>query len=186
MVRTTKPANDKKNKGGRPTKYDPSMCETVIEVMAGENGHQQGGLKVHVAAELGICEDTLYRWIKRYPEFSEAIKIGTTMSKAWWVDKVRKFVHNPRGETFNLGGWQWIMMNCFGWTSNKADNRERKEETITHKMSFEVEDLSTDELRVLHRVLGQYLSSRTGEPVGKDRPGAGAAQHGGTKSSTIH
>ena len=43
---------------GRPTKYDPKMCETVVYEMS------RGCSKCEVAAALGICEDTLYDWLK--------------------------------------------------------------------------------------------------------------------------
>ena len=70
---------------GRPTKYTQSMCDIVTEEMA------KGASQCEVSASLGICEDTLYEWKKdeKKPEFAEAIKRGSELSKAWWLKKGR-------------------------------------------------------------------------------------------------
>lgn len=100
---------------GRPTKYNPEMCQTVIEEMS------QGASKCEVAAALGICEDTLYTWLKD-PEkkiFSEAIRIGSSLSKAWWLKKGRV---NLDTKEFNSTCWYMNMKNRHGWT----DKQEHK------------------------------------------------------------
>ena len=43
---------------GRPSKYDPAMCEIVVDLMS------QGYAKVEVAVALGISRDTLDAWSK--------------------------------------------------------------------------------------------------------------------------
>ena len=53
---------------GRPTKYDPSYCDTVIRMGA------QGITKAGMALELGITKSTLWLWTKEHPEFSNAMK----------------------------------------------------------------------------------------------------------------
>lgn len=54
--------------GGRPTKYDPSFCDTIIEL------GREGKTKAHMAIDLNVSEDTIYEWLKVHPEFSEAMK----------------------------------------------------------------------------------------------------------------
>ena len=51
------------NKVGRPTKYKPQMCETVIDLM------KDGASLDEVRGELDISKDTLYRWKEDYEDF---------------------------------------------------------------------------------------------------------------------
>lgn len=66
--------------GGRPTLYDPAMCETVIEL------GKQGKSKTYMAGALGINKDTLYAWEKQHPEFSDALTRAMIFSQQWWED----------------------------------------------------------------------------------------------------
>lgn len=55
---------------GRPTDYDPSICETARKVAL------LGATDVEIADILDIATSTLYLWKVMHPEFSEAIKAG--------------------------------------------------------------------------------------------------------------
>jgi hypothetical protein len=55
---------------GRPSKYRPWMIQRARELTAG------GCTPFQVAKGIGISEVTLYEWRGRYPEFSEALRIG--------------------------------------------------------------------------------------------------------------
>jgi len=72
-----------KHPGGRPTKYDPAMCEIVIQCGA------EGKTLVGMADALNIHRDTLHEWRKSNPEFSDAIKFGLMKSQAWWEETGR-------------------------------------------------------------------------------------------------
>jgi len=39
-----------------------------------------------MAAEIGVSKDTLYRWVKEFPEFSDAVSLAVTFSQQWWED----------------------------------------------------------------------------------------------------
>ena len=103
---------------GRPTKYKPEMCETVIELM------KEGASQYEVLATLGISEDTFYRWKKDNEEFSESIKRGSQLSQAWWERKGRISLDDRQ---FNSTLWYMNMKNRFKW----ADKQEVKNEGIT-------------------------------------------------------
>ena len=103
---------------GRPTKYKPEMCETVIELM------KEGASQYEVLATLGISEDTFYRWKKENEEFSETIKRGIQLSQAWWERKGRISLDDRQ---FNSTLWYMNMKNRFKW----ADKQEVKNEGIT-------------------------------------------------------
>lgn len=101
---------------GRPSKYKPEMIDTVIGLMS------EGASKYEVAAEIGIHYDTLTQW--QNPEspqyikdFSDAIKKGESLSRAWWERNGRKNLENKE---FNYTGWYMNMKNRFKW----ADKQE--------------------------------------------------------------
>jgi len=64
----------------RPTSYKPEFCEVVVR--AGKRGKSKTGM----AAEIGVSKDTLYRWVKEFPEFSDAVSLAVTFSQQWWED----------------------------------------------------------------------------------------------------
>lgn len=100
-------AKDTKSKGGRPSKYRPDMCETVIEM------GKQGASKAQIASELGIHIDTIYDWDadESKPEFSEALKLAMTHSQAWWENLGRDGI--SQGQRFNATAFIFQMKNRF-------------------------------------------------------------------------
>ncbi len=98
---------------GRPTKYRPEMCEKVIEFMA------QGYSKEATAAHLEISKDTLYAYIEKYPEFSDAVKEGEIKSRLFWE---KLGIDGVKGEIqgFNATTWIFNMKNRHGWQDKQA------------------------------------------------------------------
>jgi hypothetical protein len=61
----------KKNKGGRPTKYDPKFDEMAYELC------KWGGLDDKKLAKVfKVSEETINVWKHRYPEFLKSLKKG--------------------------------------------------------------------------------------------------------------
>jgi transposase-like protein len=114
MFNKKKKAADPVAKGGRPTKYEPSMCAKAEQIM------MDGASKVEVAAALGICKNTLFEWIKLHPEFSDSIKRGEALSQAWWERKTRLMGEQPAGKN-NAAIVIFRMKNMF------EDYREKRE-----------------------------------------------------------
>lgn len=55
---------------GRPSTYNKALCNEVINLMA-------EGLSLTAAmAELGYHRQTAYDWQEKFPEFSDAVKVG--------------------------------------------------------------------------------------------------------------
>lgn len=101
---------------GAPTKYDPSMCETVTTLMT------EGASKVEVCAELGISYETFLQWQDPEgdyykEEFSESVKRGNKLSEAWWLKKGRVNLENTK---FSATLWYMNMKNRHGW-KDKTD-----------------------------------------------------------------
>ena len=86
-------------------------------------------------ADLGIWEDTFYRWVKEIPKFTEAVKIGTQLSRMWWERQGRLSL---RDKDFNHGLWYMNMKNRFGWTDRYEGNLTRDE-----TLKVEVEYVNT-------------------------------------------
>lgn len=102
---------------GRPTDYDPSYCDMLIEHL------KQGYSFESFAADVDVCKDTLYEWIKAHPEFSDAKKRGTAKSQKWWEKKsIDHLIISKDGDRLDTGNWIFNMRNRFGW-------RDRPEET---------------------------------------------------------
>ena len=91
-------------KVGRPSKYDPSFCDLVIELGA------QGKSKTQIAANLGIDRDTLTEWAKLHPEFSGAVKRAKQLAQAWWEDAGQM---NMTRKGFNQVAFIFQMKNRF-------------------------------------------------------------------------
>ena len=82
---------------GRPSKYDESFCDQVIDL------GKQGLSITQIAFELDIHKDTLYDWKKTKPEFSDAIKKARDYAQGFWENALRTAAlgMNPEGVTPN-------------------------------------------------------------------------------------
>jgi hypothetical protein len=99
---------------GRPTKYDPAMCETVIHLGV------LGKSRCQIAASLGVAMSTLQLWEKQHSAFSAALQESRDLSQCWWEDEAQKSLHDP---TMQTGLWYANMKNRFGW-------RDKTESTV--------------------------------------------------------
>lgn len=92
--------------GGRPTKYKPEYCEFVENLML------EGASITEIAYELRISKPTIYEWIEKYPEFSNAINGGRDFAEGYWMKEGRINIHNKE---FNSTLFYMNMKNRFGW-----------------------------------------------------------------------
>jgi hypothetical protein len=64
---------------GRPSKYDPSYCDRVIEM--GKEGYSV----VEMAADIGVHRETLEKeWPAHHEDFSASFAHARQLSQAWW------------------------------------------------------------------------------------------------------
>ena len=71
----------KAKKAGRPTNYQPWMCDKIIEIAS------KGGHRAQMIVALGIRSDTtLDTWCDKYPEFKEAYALSKIYSQAFYED----------------------------------------------------------------------------------------------------
>jgi hypothetical protein len=66
---------------GRPTDYRPEFCEQVIEF------GREGKSYTQIAARLDVAKSTLYLWMERHPDFSDAMTRARDLAQSWFEDK---------------------------------------------------------------------------------------------------
>ena len=111
--------------GGRPTDYKPEYCEKLIEWS--KDGHSL----VWIGSQLDVTRETLYEWGRVHPEFSDAMNVGRAHCQAWWEQKGRDGLADPR---FNAALWSKNMGPRF-----KQDWSEKSQLEITGKDGGPVE-----------------------------------------------
>jgi hypothetical protein len=68
---------------GRPSDYDPSYCERIVEHMA------DGASVASFAAEIDISRATINVWMEKHPEFKEAVMRAKAKAASWWEQRAR-------------------------------------------------------------------------------------------------
>ena len=99
---------------GRPSKYDPAMCETVIE--AGS----QGMTLAEMADAIGVDRATVKNWMEEHEEFFRAVKSGLDKAQAWWERKGREATFGAI-DGYNATSYIFQMKNRFkeDWADTK-------------------------------------------------------------------
>lgn len=65
-----------KKKEGRPTKFDPSMCDLARKYCL------LGATNPELAEFFEVAESTISKWLAEIPQFSEAVKSGRAQADA--------------------------------------------------------------------------------------------------------
>ena len=108
----------------RPTDYQPSYCEDVIEL------GKAGKSKAQMAAHFDVSRQTIDNWAAANPEFLEALTRAMAHCQAWWEDQGQTGLVTPQGVTFNSAVWKKSVEARF-----REDYTERQEQTITAKVA---------------------------------------------------
>jgi hypothetical protein len=91
-------SDTEKHPGGRPTAYDPSFCERVIELgKCGKSLEQIG-------AELGVTYRTLVNWRDSHEEFFHALEEAKIQEMVWWENQGQAYMlEHPGSPKLNAG-----------------------------------------------------------------------------------
>lgn len=94
--------------GGRPTLYDPSLCDEVIK-------HGKQGLSIQqMSAEMNLSLRVLYKWRDEHPEFMHALEEAQDLEMAWWENQARLYmVEHKDSARLNTGLWSRSMAARF-------------------------------------------------------------------------
>jgi len=96
------------NPVGRPSKYDPSYNEKVIELGKLGKSFEQ------MASILGIGITTLKRWREEHEEFRASLEDAHGFAQTWWEDMAQSYlVESKDTEKLNTGLWSRSMAARF-------------------------------------------------------------------------
>lgn len=117
---TTKKANPKNQ-----SKYDPAMCQRMIEL--GKLGSSQKMMW----SELGISKSTAETYCKKYPEFAEALDLALVHAQAYWE---RELLANIDNKNFNSRLAEIALRGQF-----QQDYRESRDTKIEAKIEAKID-----------------------------------------------
>lgn len=106
---------------GRPTLYDPKYCEMLI-------AHCEQGLSFETfAGVLRVNPDTLYEWVKKHSEFSEAKKIATVLRNLLVEKCYVESTLKPMKHKYNTAQMIYWTKNTLKW-SDKVELEQAPQE----------------------------------------------------------
>jgi DNA-binding transcriptional regulator YiaG len=141
-------------KRGRPTEYDPAMCEQVRDL------GEQGKSKAQIARTLGRSRQTLENWAKSHPEFMDALKDARELELAWWEDKGQEGL---TADKFNATAFIFQVKNRF-----RDDYADVTKTELTGKDGGAIETKETSDLEMARRVafmLGKAVATVAKAPA---------------------
>jgi len=101
------PAQEPK-KRGRPTKYDPALCEKVVEL------GKLGRSRTAIAVELGIGVSNIPNWEQEHPEFLRAMQEAQGEAKKYYEALAEAhMVDIPQGPKLNTQLFKFIVQARF-------------------------------------------------------------------------
>lgn len=130
---------------GRPSKYEPSCCETVIEL------GKAGKSVAQMCAHFDISRQTIDNWAEAHPEFLEALSRAKMHAQSWWEEQG---VSGMTADKFNAAVWKKSMEARF-----REDYTERHE--VDHSGKIETTE---NDPRQLSRAILAVLSEAAIEP----------------------
>ena len=71
---------------GRPTLFDLSYCDKVVELGALGKSLEQ------ISSNLGVSCRVLYDWRDKYPEFLRALEQAKEAEQTWWEDQAQAYM----------------------------------------------------------------------------------------------
>lgn len=113
---------------GRPSSYDPSFCERVIEY------GRAGKSRAWIAAELMCTRQTLHNWEAAHPEFLDAMSLSNVLAQKWWEDAGQEGMQKPG---FNGPVYGKSMAARFpdDWRDNsKVEHSGRVDSSVEHSL----------------------------------------------------
>ena len=106
-------------KTGRPTTYDPSYCDKVVELGKVGKSFEQ------MSAELDVSYRTLCNWRDTHEEFFHALSDAQVLSQSWWENQAQAYMlEHPGSPKLNTGLWSRSMAARFPKTYSERVKQE--------------------------------------------------------------
>lgn len=97
-----------KNPVGRPSKYDPSFCERVIEL------GKLGKSIEQIACELGLSTRVMFKWRDEHEEFMHALSEAKEHEQSWWENIAQSYmIEDKDAPKLNASIWSRSMAARF-------------------------------------------------------------------------
>jgi hypothetical protein len=131
FARTTLPAHYNPDTGqtfGRPTEYRPEYCQLVIEKMG------EGLSLTAFAGFIRVSRDTVYEWIKRHRDFSDAVSRARP-ARVLWLEL--KLLRAKKGAEFAAAALA---------LKNAEPDEWRDVRSVQHDVNVKVETLTDAQL----------------------------------------
>ncbi|QOG21367.1 hypothetical protein [Bradyrhizobium sp. SEMIA] len=126
---TTLPAHYKNGQTfGRPSEYRPEYCQLVIEKM--REGISLGAF----AGVVGVSRDTVYEWVKRHADFSDAVSRARAGQQLAWE---LKLLRSRKGAETSAAIFA---------LKNIAPDQWRDVRSVDHQHSLKLETLTDAQL----------------------------------------
>ncbi len=106
---------------GRPTKYKKSYPALLEEIIS------HNGFNTSFCRDVGISEETFYRWVREIPDFRESLKKAKAVSKANFLEKLYGCAFNPAKNPCNNGMVSLLAVNVHGMVTGKEKENTDKE-----------------------------------------------------------
>lgn len=101
-------SEEQKNPVGRPSKYDPSYCEKVIELGKLGKSFEQ------MASIIGVGITSFKRWREEHEDFRTSLEDAHGFAQTWWEDMAQSYlVESKDTEKLNTGLWSRSMAARF-------------------------------------------------------------------------
>ena len=120
--------SEEKNKGGRPSSYNPIYCEQLKELMSKGYSYEA------FAGSIGVCKQTLYNWEENHQEFLDAKKEAFAACQFYWETLGMKGVEGTVGVSASI--WIFNMKNRFGWKDRKEIDNKSSDGSMTPTINF--------------------------------------------------
>ena len=99
---------EEKRPVGRPTLYDPALCDKVIEL------GKLGKSVEQIASILGFSLRTFYIWRDAHEEFLHAMEDAKQYEQYWWEEQAQAYlVENRDSDKINTTMWSRSMASRF-------------------------------------------------------------------------
>ena len=93
---------------GRPSLYDSSFCDEVVEL------GRKGKSVEQIASILNVSLRTMYSWRDAHEEFLHALDDAKTYEQAWWEEQAAAYmVENKESDRLNASLWSRSMAARF-------------------------------------------------------------------------
>lgn len=120
-----------------PEDYNPEWQEEILS--AYEDGKSDVWVRVKCFKNHRVSNDLWYRWIDEIEEFSETVKYGKELARAWWENVSQEHASGVNTDA-NATSLIFNMTNRFRDGEDAWKQRQSVEQTTKHSLDIQEAD----------------------------------------------